>query len=169
MRTMILPFAIVLTACLQNQVPPKLEPNLPQPSPPRREAVMPPLAGEELIFCHAPELSVNIKVSPANTGASYVVGTAQLLKGSNFGTHEGTDETIYFLRGAGTATIGDRTVAVEPGTTLFIPPGVRHGFTNPSEEPLEFLWVITPPGLEEGFRSRGKASRSDCPPAAASH
>jgi mannose-6-phosphate isomerase-like protein (cupin superfamily) len=144
---------------------PAVTPRSADPQRIRREAVLPPAAGEELIFCHAREMNVNIKVSPANTGASYVVGTAKLFKGSNFGTHEGTDETIYFLRGTGTATIGDKVVSVEPGTTLFIPPGVRHGFTNSSDTPLEFLWVISPPGLEERFRSRGRRSVGDCPPA----
>lgn len=38
------------------------------------------------------------------------------------------EESLTFLSGAGVATLDDDLVAVGPGVTLFVPPGVVHGF-----------------------------------------
>jgi quercetin dioxygenase-like cupin family protein len=38
------------------------------------------------------------------------------------------EESLTFLAGEGLATLGDDEVAVGPGITLYVPPGVVHGF-----------------------------------------
>jgi quercetin dioxygenase-like cupin family protein len=38
------------------------------------------------------------------------------------------EEAITFLSGSGEATLGDETVAIGPGISLYIPAGVVHGF-----------------------------------------
>jgi quercetin dioxygenase-like cupin family protein len=38
------------------------------------------------------------------------------------------EEALTFLAGAGEATLGDETVPIGPGVSLYIPPGVVHGF-----------------------------------------
>ena len=38
------------------------------------------------------------------------------------------EEALIFLAGAGEATLGDETVPIGPGVSLYIPPGVVHGF-----------------------------------------
>ncbi|HEV2064852.1 MAG TPA: cupin domain-containing protein, partial [Thermoanaerobaculia bacterium] len=122
-----------------------------------------PDEGEPLIFCKSPNLRVNIKVSSATTGdAPVAVGTAELTEGSNFGVHKGEDEVTYFLSGTGTATIGEKQFPIQPGVTMYVPRGVRHGFTNTGTSPLRFVWTITPPGLEERFRSGGHPPGFDC-------
>ena len=125
--------------------------------------VLEPAAGQPLIFCKAPDLTVNIKVSPLTTGDSPVVmGTAELAKGSNFGTHPEQDEIIYFVAGKGKVVIGDNTFPIAPGTTAYIPRGVRHGFVNEGDSPIRFVWVIAPPGLEQRFRGGGHPPGYDC-------
>jgi len=39
------------------------------------------------------------------------------------------EESLTFLAGVGTATLGVEVVAVGPGMTIFVPPGVVHGFS----------------------------------------
>src|SRR5207248_8042343 len=82
--------------------------------------------------------------------------TAQVIHGTNIGTHPEDDEIIYFLRGTGSVIVGDKTTLVQPGMTVFIPKGVRHGFANPSDEPLEFVWTNMPGKLTEPFAANGK-------------
>ncbi|HVL78772.1 MAG TPA: cupin domain-containing protein [Sphingomicrobium sp.] len=130
-----------------------------------RGLAIPPGGGDKLIFCSAPEISATIKIDPPSAGSSrFSMGTGELApRSSNSGVHRTADEIIYFVRGTGSAQIGEETVAVEPGTTLFIPEGVRHSFTNSSDEPMEFVWVFAPAGFEAGFRTRGIPAGTDCP------
>lgn len=124
--------------------------------------VLEPDAGEPLIFCDTPDLRVNIKVSPVTTGdAPLAVGTAELT-GSNSGTHRNEDEVVYFLSGSGSAFVGDTTVRIRPGVTMYVPRGVRHGFTSEGAEPVRFLWAIAPTGLEEHFRDGGRPPSVGC-------
>lgn len=124
--------------------------------------VLEPGAGEPLIFCDTPDLRVNIKVSPATTGdAPLALGTAELT-GSNSGTHPDEDEVIYFLSGSGSAFVGETTVRIRHGVTMYVPRGVRHGFTSEGSEPVRFLWAIAPTGLEEKFRAGGLPPSVGC-------
>ena len=38
------------------------------------------------------------------------------------------EEVLTFAGGTGEATLGEETVGIGPGTSLFVPPGVPHGF-----------------------------------------
>jgi quercetin dioxygenase-like cupin family protein len=55
------------------------------------------------------------------------------------------EEALTFLSGSGEATLGDETVAIGAGTSLYIPAGVVHGF-HCTEERLHVLVVF--PGAE---------------------
>jgi len=131
-----------------------------------RGLAIPPGGGHTVTFCTSPEISATIKIDPPSGGSTrFSMGTAELApRSSNSGVHRTTDEIIYFVRGTGTAQIGEETVVVEPGTTLFIPEGLRHSFTNSSDEPMEFVWVFAPAGFEAGFRTSGVAPGTACPP-----
>jgi steroid delta-isomerase-like uncharacterized protein len=134
------------------------------PAQPRGEGlVLEPEGGEPLIWCDAPELRANIKISPGNTAghAPFAVGTAELT-GANTGTHQKQDEVIYFLSGSGSAFAGDAKIRIRPGAMMYVPRGVRHGFTRDGAEPVTFLWITVPPGLEEQFRASGKPPSFDC-------
>jgi quercetin dioxygenase-like cupin family protein len=58
--------------------------------------------------------------------------------------HEHFDETVYGLEGIMTFTVGDKTIDIAPGETLFIPRGVAHGFDNLKQERGKALAVVTP-------------------------
>lgn len=128
--------------------------------------VLQPDEGEPLLLCTAPNLRVNIKASPATTAVpGFAVGTAEVVTGSNYGTHKDQDEVNYFVAGEGIGTIGATEFPIRPGTTMYVPRGVRHGFRNTGATPLMFVWAISPAGLEEHFRAAGRPPGIDCPPA----
>lgn len=52
------------------------------------------------------------------------------------------EESLTFLAGEGEATLGDDVVSIGPGVSLFIPPGVTHGFVCTSGE-LHVLLVFS--------------------------
>lgn len=90
------------------------------------------------------------------TGATqFAVGTAEL-NGSNVGTHQAEDEMIFIQEGRGRVLVGDDWFDAKPGTTMYVPRGVRHGFTSEGA-PLRFVWVIAPQGLESRFRVQATA------------
>jgi mannose-6-phosphate isomerase-like protein (cupin superfamily) len=125
-----------------------------------------PWEGERLTFCDSPELSVVLKVDSARTGArQFSMGTGELApQSSNASRGHRTDEIIYFTRGMGTAVLGTDTVPVHPGTTLYIPLGVPHAFSNPTDVKMEFIWFVAPRGFEEALRSGAAPPNTLCPP-----
>lgn len=71
------------------------------------------------------------------------VGQQWLGTGQRVFLHTHTvEEVLVFVSGTGTATLGDQEVAVGPGTTLVLPPGVVHGFRNHSPAPLHVLVIF---------------------------
>lgn len=65
--------------------------------------------------------------------------------------HRVQEETFYLLEGHCVWQAGDAIVQAEPGTFLFIPPGVAHNITNVSERPARVLMTVSPPGHERYF------------------
>jgi quercetin dioxygenase-like cupin family protein len=117
--------------------------------------VLQPGEGEQLIF-RAPPVPdpITIKVSPRNGSSRFAMGTQDLPVDYvvPIHQHEQEDEILFFHLGHGTATLNDKEVAVEPGTTIFIPHGVWHGVHNTSTEPAQMVWFVSAPGLENFFR-----------------
>jgi mannose-6-phosphate isomerase-like protein (cupin superfamily) len=101
---------------------------------------------------------VVIKVDPVNTSsARLAMGTQQIEVGGRIPVHlhDAQDEILFVYAGQGTVTVGDERAPFEAGTTVFIPQGVWHGVENTGDEPLQMVWVVSPPGLEAMFRDIG--------------
>ena len=58
--------------------------------------------------------------------------------------HEASESFIYILAGAAIVTLDDTGYPVRPGDTIYIPPGVSHGFSTPDQE-VVLLSVQSPP------------------------
>jgi quercetin dioxygenase-like cupin family protein len=58
------------------------------------------------------------------------------------------EETLTFLAGKGEAVLGEERVAIGPGISLYIPPGVVHGFTCTTGR-LHVLITFSAPGFAE--------------------
>ena len=55
------------------------------------------------------------------------------------------EESVTFLSGTGEATMGDETVPIEAGVSLFFPAGLLHGFTNTGAETMHVIVVFPVP------------------------
>ena len=62
--------------------------------------------------------------------------------------HRDEDEAFFVLDGELTIQSGEDRRLVGPGTYVWAPRGVPHGFANLSIEPARFLGWVTPSGLE---------------------
>jgi mannose-6-phosphate isomerase-like protein (cupin superfamily) len=59
------------------------------------------------------------------------------------------EEALVFLSGTGEATLGDERVEVRAETSLYVPPGLPHGFRNVGSTPLHVLVVFPGPTFAE--------------------
>jgi quercetin dioxygenase-like cupin family protein len=117
--------------------------------------VVQPGEGEVLVF-RAPPVpdSVTVIISPKNGSERFAMGTQNLPVNYLVPVHkhEDEDEILYIDEGNAKATLGDNTVNVTKGTTIFIPHGTWHSIYNNSGKPGQMLWFVSKPGLEDFFR-----------------
>ena len=85
------------------------------------------------------------------TGArSIFVGQQWLQPGDRVLHHtHPVEEALTFLAGTGEATLGDEVVPVSAGMSLYIPPGVVHGFRNIGDSELHVFIVFPVPHFAE--------------------
>ncbi len=53
-----------------------------------------------------------------------------------------TEETLFYMEGKGLARVGEKEVAVRPGTMLVIPPGTVHSSIKEGNIPLRYLAIF---------------------------
>ncbi len=119
-------------------------------------------------------LHTNVPIVPSPSGlpsqhiVTRQVGSTSLFLGQQWlqpgervllHTHP-VEEALMFLRGTGEAVLDCETVPIEPGTSLYIPPGVPHGFRNTGADEMHVIIVFPTPEfaettlLEEGIGNR---------------
>jgi quercetin dioxygenase-like cupin family protein len=59
--------------------------------------------------------------------------------------HTDAEEGLYVLDGQGQIVCDGESFALEPGSFVFIPPGVRHEIHNTGEGPIKFFYAFSPP------------------------
>jgi mannose-6-phosphate isomerase-like protein (cupin superfamily) len=62
--------------------------------------------------------------------------------------HAGITDSFYVLDGTLTVLLGDERHEAPAGSYALVPPGNVHTVSNPGEEPVRFLNVTTPSGLD---------------------
>jgi mannose-6-phosphate isomerase-like protein (cupin superfamily) len=62
--------------------------------------------------------------------------------------HRVQEQVYHVLEGEGMLTLDDNSVLLRRHDYVFVPPGVRHSFTNTGLSPLVFLVITTP--VEDG-------------------
>lgn len=159
-------FTLLAIVCFAVTADPATSPVAPNAAQHAGGYILGPNDGTTLMFCTAPGLSVTIKVDSVSAGTTgFAMGTAAIApKSSNVGVHPDEDEINFFYGGSGSAVLGNDTVPIGAGSTMYVPRGVRHGFVNPGDRPLEFAWVVAPSGLANRFRARGRLPGQTCPP-----
>lgn len=69
--------------------------------------------------------------------------------------HNAEDETFILLDGELDFTLGDETVRATEGTTVYVPRGTLHSFTNVGDVPAKMLFIYSPAGMEGMFAEIG--------------
>lgn len=122
-------------------------------APAPRGYVLGPEEGEVL---SRPNGRVVVKVDPRRGSHGMALGTQDLVPGAGIPMHrhETADEVLVIERGHARAVIEGQRIEVSRGSTVFVPRGTWHAVEN-TGEPIELMWVVTPPGLEGFFRGVG--------------
>ncbi len=113
----------------------------------RDDAQVFPLPGRDWRLC----------VGPENTGAQRVtVGVATFPEGSapDGHVHEREEEVVYILEGRGRLVTPDGSVDLEPGVSVYIPPGLHHATVSAGPGPLELLSIFSPPVVPGSYEAR---------------
>jgi quercetin dioxygenase-like cupin family protein len=61
--------------------------------------------------------------------------------------HRNAEEIMYILSGRGVAGVNDQETVVTSGDTIWVPKGAVHWFSNPFDEPCEFVFLYTKSSL----------------------
>jgi mannose-6-phosphate isomerase-like protein (cupin superfamily) len=72
-------------------------------------------------------------------------------------THDGIDQILSIVSGAGAAMIEGETGSIKAGSIVVVPAGTRHNFINTGKEPLKLYTVYAPPDHKDGTVHRTKA------------
>jgi mannose-6-phosphate isomerase-like protein (cupin superfamily) len=110
--------------------------------------------------------AVTIKASGEETGGSFYLGESVIqpgFPGPPPHRHERLHDMFYVLDGTLTMRLGDRTLELEAGSFVCVPPGVVHTFSNPGDGPVRFLNFNTPAGWESYMRELGAALADGTP------
>jgi mannose-6-phosphate isomerase-like protein (cupin superfamily) len=93
----------------------------------------------------APETGFHVLASSSRSQAATMVLDAGQSTGGPDNRHASSDQWLYVLSGAGSATVDDHEVSLEAGTLLLIEAGQTHEIRNETDEPLRTLNVYAPP------------------------
>lgn len=63
-----------------------------------------------------------------------------------------SDEYLHFTKGNGEMVIAGDKVKIKNDTTVFIPKGVKHSYTNNTKYTTKCIQVYTPAGPEQRFK-----------------
>ena len=66
--------------------------------------------------------------------------------------HKIQEQIYYVLEGEGMLTLGKERHLMRPHDYVYVPPGIRHSFTNTGTNGLVFLVITTPADDEEEMR-----------------
>lgn len=128
-----------------------------------RAFVVAPGDGERITYCDMP-LTITAKVDSENVSGTWLRAAAgSLRRGSEDGVHR-VDEVVLITHGRGKAYAGQDTAAVDAGSVVYNPRGMRHGFINESNEPLEYFIVYADSRSRQAFRRRAAVPGPWCPP-----
>lgn len=79
--------------------------------------------------------------------------------------HHREDELFYLIGGELEMRVGERQISAKPGTMIFSPRNIPHGFQVGTSTPVHYLILYTPAGFEGFIRDTSRpAPRLTLPP-----
>lgn len=114
------------------------------------QPVLVPAGGGESVWLRDTRVTFKVRSQHA-AGASCL----EFLAAPGFDTgrhvHETLEETFIVLEGEFEVHAGERAQRALPGDVLFVPPGVPHGFSNPTTATAKLLLVMAPADFDGYF------------------
>ena len=101
-------------------------------------------------------------VGPANAGSSLIDFRISRYAPNAYvqeHVHKVQEQVYYVLEGEGLLTLGKARHLMRPHDYVYVPPGVRHSFTNTGTAGLVFLVVTTPESDEPGSAKSPKGGK----------
>lgn len=98
-------------------------------------------------------------IGPQNSDATNLtVGVAVFPPGSAPAghIHPGEEEVVYVVSGVGQLVTPQGTADLEPGVTVYIPPGLHHATVSSGAGPLELISVFSPPVVPGSYEVGSK-------------
>ena len=71
-------------------------------------------------------------------------------------THDRNEEIIFVVSGRGFIKLDAEMHPLMPGSAVFLGKNRKHQFINPGLEPLTFMWIFLPGGLDSFFEQIGR-------------
>jgi mannose-6-phosphate isomerase-like protein (cupin superfamily) len=98
---------------------------------------------------------IAIRADGEDTRGAYAL--LQMAASGNFAPppahiHHQEEEGWFILEGSLQFQIGERTTLAGPGSFVLAPRGSVHSFSNPSSDPVRWLTIFSPSGMEGYFR-----------------
>ena len=123
---------------------------------------------ENNLFAPAGQGTIELKVSSEQSGGALSMFLQTLPVGTATFTHihRNCEETIYAIAGALRVTVGDRSTQLGPGHSSVVPRNIRHAISNDGPGEAQFLFIVTPGGIE-GFFRKANTGKIDDPQAEA--
>jgi quercetin dioxygenase-like cupin family protein len=78
--------------------------------------------------------------------------------------HKRLEESFYVLDGEFELRAGDEVMRGTRGSVMFVPPGVPHAFSNPTDAPARLLLVMSPPTHDRYFVELAEILARGTPP-----
>ena len=100
--------------------------------------------GEGWTYRFGVDFTVKASEVQNGNGAAFLEYTTRTGEEPSDHTHETEDEMFYVLEGAITFRCGESTFDLEKGGFIFLPAGIRHGYTIRSDEPVRLIVVTAP-------------------------
>ena len=104
---------------------------------------------------------VTVKLS---SGAATLFETARATgddQGPGIHSHAAFEETFYVVAGEWEFVVGERTVVVDAGSVVHIPPGVFHAFRSTGRLDGKLVGVAVPGGIEHFFEEGDRAAERE--------
>jgi quercetin dioxygenase-like cupin family protein len=78
--------------------------------------------------------------------------------------HQKLEETFYVLEGEFELRAGEEVRRGLPGSVMFVPPGVPHRFSNPTDAPAKLLLIMSPADFDRYFVELAEILAKSGPP-----
>lgn len=117
----------------------------------RTPIVLPPGSGETL---SVGDVTLTYKTNGRQSNGEYTVMESidAPRAASPVQWHKKTTLIMYVLEGTATLQVGSETIQTGPGGFAYVPPGTTYSVANQTDEPVKYLWITSPAGLEDYIR-----------------